>query len=675
VSNSISIRRSLLTNLIAIVLLLGAGIFTMMALGANRAVTELSGSLIQQASRRTDVKLRSFFEPVTRQVSGLRTWARAGLVQLDDPDQMRRLLTPLLEEIPWASAVFIADDRGNEFLLRATEDGWSTREIRRDEWTDRALIEEWSREGGEPTSREETVDYDPRTRPWYLSSIQALDAADTSGSEPGVQWTDPYLFFSTGLPGITASGALRDLTGGITVVGMDIDLTEISRFTSSIRLLDEGSVFVLTEDNRLIGVPRDPQRGNEILDLQELLLQHPEELGTKAARDASEQLLGSSEQWEKPIRLVSEGEPWWGQVHPYQLTPDQRLLIGVAVPENDILGNIKTQRYWVIAITLGVLGIATWRAANMAKRYSRPIEALVDESERISTGDLEPGSPIASRITEVRQLATAHDQMRAGLKTLLKLEHDLQLARQIQENALPKQLPAIEGFDLSAWNRPADETGGDSYDVIGLQDSSDGSSALTEGEADRAVLLLADATGHGIGPALSVVQLRAMVRMAVRVGADLSGIAEKINQQLHADLPQERFITAWVGILDGPNNTLTSFSAGQAPLLHYVAAQDTCHVLNSNAIPLGLLPIMKTEVPPPILLEPGDLYAVLSDGFFEARNPSGEEFETDRVIEIIRRYRHESAGEILRQIRLATDLFTEGAPQDDDQTLVIIKRL
>ena len=674
-SNSISIRRSLLTNLVAIVLLLGAGIFTMMALGANRAVTDLSGALIQQASRRTDVKLRSFFEPVTRQVSGLRTWARAGLVQLDDPNQMRRLLTPLLEEIPWASAVFIADDRGNEFLLRATEDGWSTREIRRDEWADRALIEEWSRDGGEPTSREETVEYDPRTRPWYLSSVQALDVADTKGSEPGVQWTDPYLFFSTGQPGITASGALRDLTGGITVVGMDIDLTEISLFTSSIRLLDEGSVFVLTEDNRLIGVPRDPRRGNEISDLQELLLQHPEELGTKAARDASEQLLSSSEQWEKPIRLVSEGEPWWGQVHPYQLTPDQRLLIGVAVPEDDILGNIKAQGYWVIAITLGVLGIATWRAANMAKRYSRPIEALVDESERISTGDLEPGPPIASRITEVRQLATAHDHMRTGLKTLLKLEHDLQLARQIQENALPKQLPAIEGFDLSAWTRPADETGGDSYDVIGLQDDSDGSSALTEGEADRAVLLLADATGHGIGPALSVVQLRAMVRMAVRVGADLSGIAEKINQQLHADLPQERFITAWVGILDGQNNTLTSFSAGQAPLLHYVAAEDTCHVLSSNAIPLGLLPIMKTEVPPPILLEPGDLYAILSDGFFEAKNQSGEEFETDRVIEIIRRYRHESAGEILRQIRLATDLFTAGAPQDDDQTLVIIKRL
>ena len=673
--NSISIRRSLLTNLLAMVLLLGAGIFTMMALSANRAVTGLSGSLIQQASRRTDVKLRSFFEPVTRQVAGLRAWTRSGLVQLDNPDQMRRLLTPLLGEIPWASAVFIADDRGNEFLLRATEEGWSTREIRREEWGDRALLQDWSREGGIPTSREENVEHDPRTRPWYLSSVSELEAAEQLGTEPGVQWTDPYLFFSTAQPGITASGAIRDLAGGITVVGMDIDLASISHFTSEIRLLDEGLVFVLTEDNRLIGVPRDPRRGNELTEVEDLLLRHPSELGTKAAVDASEQLLSSADQWEKPTRLVSEGEAWWGQVHPYRLTPDQLLLIGVAIPEEDILGRIKAQRYWVVAITLAVLALATFSAARMAKSYSQPIEALVEESERISTGDLEPGPPIVSRISEVRHLATAHDQMRAGLETLLKLERDLQLARQIQESALPKTLPEVDGFDLSAWNRPADETGGDSYDLIGLQGDPDGSFTLTEGRADRAVLLLADATGHGIGPALSVMQLRAMIRMAVRVGADLSGIAAKINQQLHADLPQERFITAWVGLLDGPSRSLTSFSAGQAPLLHYVAAENSCRVLKSNAVPLGLFPTLKAEIPPPIQLGPGDIFAVLSDGFFEARSREGEELETDRVIEILGSHPEASASEILQAIRSATDEFTAGAPQDDDQTVVIVKSL
>lgn len=670
---NISIRRSLLTNLVAIVLLLGAGIFAMMAFSARRAVTNLSSSLIQQASRRTDVKLRSFFEPVTRQVEGLRAWGRAGVIDIHDPQQLRRLMTPLLQEIPWSSAVFIADDRGRELLLRATDEGWATRQIRRDEWGEKALLQDWDRDGSELASREEALEHDPRTRPWYSSSVEELEVAEQQGDLPGVQWTEPYLFFSTGKPGITASGAFRNQAGGISVVGMDISLTEISRFTSSIKLLEGGSVFVLTEDNRLIGVPRDPRGSNDLVEVEELLLKRPGELGSQAARDASERLLSSEEQWETPIRMVSEGEAWWGQVHPYQLTPDQRLLIGVSVPEDDILGRFKAQRYWVIAITLGVLALATWRAANMAKRYSRPIEALVQESERISTGDLEPGPPIASRITEVRQLATAHNQMRAGLKTLLKLEHDLQLARRIQESALPERLPEIAGFDLSAWNRPADETGGDSYDLIGLQEAPDGSFALTDGRADRAVLLLADATGHGIGPALSVMQLRAMIRMAVRVGANLSGIAEKINQQLHADLPQERFITAWIGLLDSQTQTLTYFSAGQAPLLHYIAVEDSCRVLSSNAIPFGLLPIIKTEIPAPVHLAPGDLFAVLSDGFFEAKNPAGDELGTEAVVEVIRHHRQDSAAEILQQIRSATDRFTAGAPQDDDQTVVIIK--
>ncbi len=671
---TISIRRSLLTNLVAIVLLLGSAIVIMMALRTRSAVMGLSGSLIQQASRRTDVKLRSFFEPVTRQVEGLRAWGRTGVVDIDDPDQLRRLLTPLLEEIPWSSAVFVADDRGRELLLRASEEGWTTRETRRDEWGDKALVHEWNRNTSELTSREEAFEYDPRTRPWYQDTVRELEVAEQQGTLPGVHWTEPYLFFSTGRPGITASGAFRNAGGGISVVGMDIALAEISRFTSSIKLLDEGSVFVLTEDNRLIGLPRNPNRELEMMEMEELLLKHPEELGTKAARDASERLLRSADQWQKPIRMVSEGEPWWGHVHPYQLTPDQRLLIGVAIPEDDILGKVKAQRYWVVAITLGVLGLAVWRAAKMAKGYSRPVEMLVQESERISTGDLEPGPPIRSRITEVRQLAVAHDHMREGLKTKLKLEHDLQLARQIQESALPETLPEIAGFDLGAWSQPADETGGDSYDVIGLKDAADGSFTLTEGVAERALLLLADATGHGIGPALSVMQLRAMIRMAVRVGADLSGIAAKINQQLHADLPQERFITAWIGLLDGPSRTLTPFSAGQAPLLHYVAAEDSCRVLDSNAIPFGLFPVMKVAIPPPISLAPGDLYAVLSDGFFEAKDPVGKEFGTARVIEVIRRHRQDSAVEILQRIRSATEEFTKGAPLDDDRTLIIIKR-
>ena len=79
----------------------------------------------------------------------------------------------------------------------------------------------------------------------------------------------------------------------------------------------------------------------------------------------------------------------------------------------------------------------------LASGYSRPLEKLVAESERISTGDLEAWESIESDVTEMHQLARAHDKMRLGLKTLLKIEHDLKIARSIQESTFPERLPGL----------------------------------------------------------------------------------------------------------------------------------------------------------------------------------------------------------------------------------------
>ena len=173
-----------------------------------------------------------------------------------------------------------------------------------------------------------------------------------------------------------------------------------------------------------------------------------------------------------------------------------------------------------------------------------------------------------------------------------KLERDLQLARTIQQSSFPNHLPLMDVFDLAAWNRPADQTGGDVYDVIAHRHADDGWQAPPHQPVERAVLLMADATGHGVGPALSVTQLRSMLRMAVRLGADLKQIARHANRQLNDDLPNGRFITAWMGLLDARTSTLTSFSAGQAPLLWYHAKRDEFDVYEADAVPLGVLPVV-----------------------------------------------------------------------------------
>lgn len=257
-----------------------------------------------------------------------------------------------------------------------------------------------------------------------------------------------------------------------------------------------------------------------------------------------------------------------------------------------------------------------------------------------------------------------------------KLEGDLELARAIQLSGLPEKLPRLQGYDIAAWSQPAEETGGDTYDVVGFA-SEPPRNLLVDGpeQADRAVMLMADATGHGVGPALSVTQVRSMLRMAVRLDADLEQIAVHINDQLCRDLPRGRFITAWVGELDSSRHALTSFSAGQGPILRYSAVDGRFHNLKADTIPLGIMPQAKMVIEQEFSMNPGDIFAVISDGIFEAENPRGEEFGEQRVQDLIAELKDSTAEEMIDGLNRAVARFTEGSPPADDKTVIIIKRL
>jgi HAMP domain-containing protein len=155
----------------------------------------------------------------------------------------------------------------------------------------------------------------------------------------------------------------------------------------------------------------------------------------------------------------------------------------------------------IVLVMVVTLALAILRAARLARGYSRPIAALVRESERISRGDLDRVPAVVSSIREVHRLAEAHERMRLSLKTLLKLESDPPGRSPYPAGHPARADPGGSGFDIDAWNEPAEETGGDTYDVIGYRRvPGEAGPRLSQGEAERAVLLLADATGHGIGP-------------------------------------------------------------------------------------------------------------------------------------------------------------------------------
>jgi phosphoserine phosphatase RsbU/P len=260
-----------------------------------------------------------------------------------------------------------------------------------------------------------------------------------------------------------------------------------------------------------------------------------------------------------------------------------------------------------------------------------------------------------------------------------RLERDLQVARSIQQQTFPRVLPVAPGFDIAAMASPADETGGDAYDIVGLRRAApgvNGSPVVASNIAATEVLfLLGDATGHGIGPALSATQVRSMLRMAIRLNADLSGIVHHVNQQLCEDLPSSRFVTAWFGRLDVTAGVLEGLSAGQGPLLFYQASSQTCRVIEPGGVPLGIVEEWRYDKPFSLAMQPGDVFVALTDGFFEAAAPSGDRCGEERIIENVRALAGQSAAGILDGLVAALHAFTSGAPAEDDQTGIVLKRI
>jgi len=241
-----------------------------------------------------------------------------------------------------------------------------------------------------------------------------------------------------------------------------------------------------------------------------------------------------------------------------------------------------------------------------------------------------------------------------------KMRQELEMARIVQMSTLPASMPELPGYDVYGTFKPAELTGGDTFDLA----------ALDQG----LLVVLGDATGHGIAPALSVTQMQAMLRMAFRLGATLETAFKEVNNQLADTLASDRFITAFVGMLDANAHLLRFHSGGQGPILHFQAALGTCARHKPTSFPLGAMRLSALRPLVTLQMQPGDILVLLSDGIYEYHNAGGEQFGEARVEEIVRSHHGESMAQLSAILLDAIQTFAAGAPQDDDITVVLVKR-
>ena len=259
--------------------------------------------------------------------------------------------------------------------------------------------------------------------------------------------------------------------------------------------------------------------------------------------------------------------------------------------------------------------------------------------------------------SDIAQLTQARLEQEIGERE--RVEQELRVARRIQQASLPKEVPTLEGWQISPFYQPAREVGGDFYDFH----------LLSEG---RLGVVVGDATGKGV-PAALVMSTTCGMLQAVSEALDSISPGEvlsRVNETLVDRIPQNMFVSCFYGVLDPKSATFTYANAGHD--LPYLWHGGCAEELRARGMPLGLMPEMSYEQKE-IVLEPTDSALLYSDGLVEAHDPQGEMFGFPRLRELVAEYAEErSLGEALLE-----ELYSfvgEGWEQEDDITLLTLER-
>jgi len=240
-----------------------------------------------------------------------------------------------------------------------------------------------------------------------------------------------------------------------------------------------------------------------------------------------------------------------------------------------------------------------------------------------------------------------------------RLEREMELAAEIQSQLLPEVMPEIPGYEVVGWNRPARQVGGDYFE-------------LSELDGGRWGLVVGDVTGKGLPAALLVSTLHSALRLLLdrmEVGPPL---VERLNRHVYESSGANKFITMLMAALEPETARLHYVNAGHNPGL-LIRRGGEVEELGSSGLPLGLLPGADYTAAT-VELGEGDLLCLYSDGITECESPEGEEFELDRLRELLEEHRDHPLPEIVQAIDRAVTDFAAGLPQGDDQTVVLLRR-
>ena len=444
--------------------------------------------MVEKSLLRTDLELENFFAPLKEDILITAQEHSVQVFNFTDYRHLNAEFRPLIENKRQLSSVLMATSDGDEFLILDLDTAWMfriTHDGSKDSLPDQYFwSKSWELEPHLHNTKNEA--YDPRTRPWYQSAA--------SHPEMHVNWTKPYTFSTSKEPGITISTMWKDTVFDRQIVAaFDVLLTDISAFTTEMDVSEKGFVFILTEDQKVIGLPANSGY-DDLTAIKSDVLKGYDEIDNEALNQTVTIWNGLTKK-DSCFTFESNGEDWWGSIEEYAISDEDKLLVGVAVPEADFVGSVIHSKN-VIIIGFVLVMIFTIYILKAYRDKHKANDLLTIQKKEIQ----EKNGLLKNANEEI--LLAKHEIEEQNHEILDSINY----AKRIQTAILPpdsywkQNLP--ESFVLFM---PKDIVAGDFYwmDVI----------------ENEVLFAAADCTGHGVpGAMVSVVCHNALNRVVREFG-------------------------------------------------------------------------------------------------------------------------------------------------------------
>jgi sigma-B regulation protein RsbU (phosphoserine phosphatase) len=345
----------------------------------------------------------------------------------------------------------------------------------------------------------------------------------------------------------------------------------------------------------------------------------------------------------------------------YRLSDVPWYLVVIA-PGETVLQPILTFRlYYSLLFAFAIFSIILF-IRSMTSTMTGAIKKVSKAAENLANGVFGPPLPVQSG-DEIGELTNSFNKMTAQIRQGVKLQKAMEIAREVQQNFLPTSRYVAAGIEICGSSRYSQETGGDFFDLVHFRDA-----------PQKIGAVVGDVVGHGIGAALLMASVRAMIRSRNDQAGELAEIISDVNRVLCRDTQEtSNFVTLFYAVVDPSSRTLEWVRAGHDPALLLYPDRHECLELYGKGVALGVDDSLKYESNTLEMSAEKQLIVIGSDGAWEAQNARGEMFGKEHLKKILLENCDEDIQKLIDLINKEIDIFLEGTQPQDDITFVVIK--